>query len=125
MSFLSGLKVFGKDVAKVITWIGSPTGQKIVMAGESVVETMEPVSIPIIALVNGWFQKIYAVESLAASAGQATGTGPDKAALAVQAIDPLIMQYIAEEGVSPRTQAQIKAANDGLLQFINAMTQPA
>jgi hypothetical protein len=125
MSFLSGLKVFGQDIVKVFAWTQSPKGQAVVAAGEAVVETALPVSVPIINLANEWFAKAYQVESLAVAASQATGTGADKAAIAIQTITPQILQYAQEEGLQPRTAAQIQAANTAIVAFINAMTQPA
>lgn len=125
MSFLSGLKVFGQDIVKVFSWAASPKGQAVVAAGEAVAETAFPVSVPIINLANAWFAKAYQVETLAVAANQATGTGPDKAALAMQTITPQVLAYAQQEGVSPRTAAQIQAANDAIVAFIKAMTQPA
>lgn len=125
MSFLSGLKVFGQDIVKVFSWTMSPKGQAIVSTGEAIVETAFPVSVPIINLVNAWFAKAYQVETLAVAASQATGTGAEKAALALQTITPQILAYAQQEGLAPRTAAQIQAANQAVVAFINAMTQPA
>ena len=124
MSFLSGLKVFGTDVEKAFAWFGSSKGQATVAAGEAVVEAVAPASAPIVDLFNTWAKKAYAVESLAAAAGQSTGSGPDKAALALQTITPTVVGYAQSEGLSARTAAQITAANNAVIAFINAMTQP-
>ena len=125
MSFLSGLKVFGQDIVKVFSWAASTKGQAVVAAGEAVVETAFPVSVPIINLANAWFAKAYQVESLAVAASQATGTGAEKAAIALQTITPQILEYAKEEGLQPRTAAQIQAANAAIVAFINAMTSTA
>lgn len=125
MSFLSGLKVFGQDIVKVFSWTQSAKGQVVVATGEALVETAVPASVPIIDLINAWFHKAYQVESLAVAAGQATGTGPDKAALAISTITPAILTYAQQEGLQPRTAAQIQAANDAVVAFIKAMTSPA
>lgn len=125
MSFLSGLKVFGKDIEKGFAWFGSPGGQAIVAAGEGVVEAIAPASVPIVGLFNEWAKKAYNVEALAVAASQGTGTGPDKAALVMQAVTPVVLQYAQQEGVSARTAAQIKAANDAVVAFIKALTEPA
>jgi len=125
MSFLSGLKVFGQDIIKVFSWAVSPKGQAIVATGEAIVETAFPVSTPIINLANAWFAKAYQVETLAVAASQATGTGAEKAALAIQTITPQILAYAQQEGLAPRTAAQIQAANVAIVAFINAMTQSA
>jgi hypothetical protein len=123
MSFWSGLKVFGKDIVKVFAWAGSPRGQQVIGTGEGVIEAILPISIPIVSLFNSWFQKAYTVEALAVAAGQASGTGVDKAALAIQTITPQILQYAQQEGLKDRTAAQIQAANDAVVAFIKAMTQ--
>ena len=125
MSFLSGLKVFGTDIEKVFTWFGSPQGKVVVAAGETVLETAVPASTPIVDLFNAWAAKAYNVEALAAAAGKATGTGADKATLAMSTITPTVLQYAQQEGLPARTAAQIQAANNAVIAFINAMTQPA
>lgn len=125
MSFLSGLKVFGTDIVKAFAWFGSPKGQAVVVAGEGILETVIPASVPIVNLFNAWAQKAYTVEALAAAAGQATGTGADKAVLAMSSITPQVLQYAQEEGLPARTANQIAAANSAVIAFINAMTAPA
>jgi hypothetical protein len=125
MSFLSGLKVFGTDLEKAFAWFGSPSGQAIVKTGEGVLEAFLPVTIPAVNLFNQWATKAYTVEALAAAAGKATGSGADKATLALSTITPTIIQYAEDEGLSPRTAAQITAANNAVIAFINAMTGPS
>jgi hypothetical protein len=122
MSFWTGLKVFGTDLEKAFAWFGSTQGQAIVQTGESVLEAFLPVTIPVVNLFNQWATKAYNVEALAAAAGKATGTGADKAALALSSITPLVLQYAEQEGLSARTAAQITTANNALIAFINAMT---
>lgn len=125
MSFLSGLKVFGTDVEKAFAWFGSPKGKVVVAAGESVLEAAVPATIPAVNLFNTWAQKAYTVESLAVAAGKSTGTGADKAVLAISSIEPDVLQYAQQEGLTPRTAAQVSAANKAVIDFINAMTAPA
>ncbi len=125
MSFLSGLKVFGKDIVKVFAWTGSPKGQAVIGTAEGLIEEAAPVTIPIVNLFNAWAQKAYAVESLAVAAGQAQGTGPQKAELAISTITPEVLKYAKDEGLSPRTADQITRANNALVAFIKAMTEDA
>jgi hypothetical protein len=125
MSFLSGMKVFGADVEKLFAWGGSPKGKVVVAAGEMVLETAVPASVPIVNVFNAWAQKAYTVESLAVAAGQAKGTGTDKAAIAISSITPTVLQYAQEEGLPARTAAQIQTANNAVIAFINAMTAPS
>jgi hypothetical protein len=123
MSFWSGLKVFGKDIVKVFAWAGSPKGKQVIGTGEGIIEAVLPISIPIVSLFNSWFQKAYTVEALAVAANQGTGSGVDKAALAIQTVTPQVLQYAVQEGLAPRTAEQIQKANDAVLAFINAMTK--
>lgn len=125
MSIFSGLKVFGMTIEKAFAWFGSPKGQAVVAAGEVVVETVIPASVPIVNLFNAWAAKAYNVEAIAVAAQKSTGTGADKATLAISSITPQVLQYAKDEGLPQRTAAQIQAANDAVVQFINAMTQPA
>lgn len=125
MSFLSGLKVFGTDIVKAFAWFGSSTGQAVVGAGESFLETAIPATTPIVNLFNSWAQKAYTVEALAVAAGKSTGTGADKAIMAISTITPQVLTYAQQAGVSPRTAAQIQAANDAAIAFIKAMTDPS
>jgi hypothetical protein len=122
VSFLSGLKVFGTDIEKAFAWFGSTKGQSIVSTGEAVVEAAIPASTPIVNLFNEWAQKAYNVEALAAAAGKATGTGADKATLAIQTITPTVLGYAQQEGLPARTAEQVTAANNAVVAFINAMT---
>jgi hypothetical protein len=122
MSFLSGLKVFGTDIVKAFAWFGSPKGQAVVAAGEGVAETIDPGLAPIFNLWNSWAQKAYSVEALSVAAGKSTGTGAEKADLAISTITPDVVQYAEQAGLSARTGAQITAANNAVIDFINAMT---
>jgi len=124
MSFLSGLKVFGKDIVKAFAWFGSPKGKTVIATGEAVLEDIMPASAPIVDLFNSWAAKAYNVEALAVAAGKAQGSGPDKAVAVNEAILPDILTYAVQEGLSPRTADQITAANNAVIAFINAMTQP-
>ena len=125
MSFLSGLKVFGTDIEKVFGWFGSAKGQAVVKAGEAAVETIAPQAAPIVDLFDSWAQRAYNIESIAAAAGQQTGTGAQKAVLVNQAIAPTVLQYAQAAGLSARTADQISRANNAVIDFINAMTEPA
>lgn len=125
MSIFSGLKVFGSKVENIFAWFGSPKGQAVVATGESFLEIAVPQSAPIVDLFNAWAQKAYTVEALAVAAGKATGTGADKAVLAISSITPTVLQYAQQAGLPQRTAAQIQAANDAAVAFIKAMTEPA
>jgi hypothetical protein len=89
-----------------------------------VIETVIPNSIPLVDLFNEWAKRAFTVEALAVSAGQSSGTGVDKAALAISSITPQVLAYAQQAGLAPRTAAQIQAANDATVAFIKAMTDP-
>ncbi len=125
MSFLSGLKVFGKDIVKVFTWGASEKGQAVISESEKVLVAAVPAAKPIVDLFNYWAQKAYLIESLAVASGQATGTGPEKSAITTQNVAPEVADYVTKEGLAPRTPEQVQKANDAVIAFINAMTQPA
>jgi hypothetical protein len=126
MSFLSGIKAFGKDVAHVLGWAGSPTGQKVIGVVETGVEAIVPASAPVVNLFNEWAAKAYTVEAIGAAAAANAVTGADKSIAVTEAIEPTVLQYAQSEGLSPRTAAQIQAANDAAVAFIKAMTdEPA
>jgi hypothetical protein len=125
MSFLSGLKVFGTEIEKAFAWFGSPKGQAVIGAAEGIAVMAEPAAAPIVNLFNAWAAKAYSIEALAVAASKATGTGTEKAELAISTIEPQVLAYATQEGLSPRTAEQIQAANDAVIKFINAMTQPA
>lgn len=124
MSFLSGLKVFGEDIAKAFAWFGSPKGQAVVASGEAVAEVIAPASAPIVNLFNMWAARAYNIESIAVAAGKTTGSGADKAAAVIAAVTPDALQFAEQAGLGQRTAEQIKAANDAVVAFINAMTAP-
>lgn len=123
MSFLSGMKVFGKDIEVAFAWFGSPAGKAIVATGEAAIEEIVPVSTPLVNLFNAWAAKAYNVEAIAVAAGKATGTGAEKAVIVEAAIESEVLQYAQQDGLAVRTATQIQDANDGIIKFINAMTQ--
>lgn len=125
MSFLSGLRVFGQDIEKVLGFGATTTGKAIIDTGEAVLETLVPASAPLVTLFNGWYSKAVTVESLAVAAGKGTGSGVEKAALVDAAIAPTVLAYAQQVGLAPRTAEQIAAANNALIAFVNAMTQDA
>ena len=122
MSFWSGLKVFGKDIVKVFAYVASPKGQQVIGTAE-VGLSLIPGALPIIGLFNLWFNRAYTVEGLAVATGQGAGSGADKAALVLQTVTPAVLEYAQQDGLKPRTAEQIKAANDAIVAFINAMTK--
>lgn len=113
------LSVFGGDVKKVWSWITSPTGQKVIQAGEGVAETIDPGLTGIITLANNWMAEIIKTEALAAAAGS-QGSGTEKAAEVMKSVTPQAIQYAQANGLPAPTAAKLQAANDALVIFFNA-----
>lgn len=116
MSFLS---VIGKDIKSVFSWLGSPKGEALISTGEKVIETIDPALTGIVTLADSWIQKIIATESLAVAAGVQTGSGTQKAAAVLTAMQPEIAQYFPAA-----TAAEIATANTAMVAFLNAFSTP-
>jgi hypothetical protein len=122
MSFLSTL---GADVKKVFDWLGSSKGQAVIAAGEGVVESVYPPATGIINLANTWLSEIIKSEGLAAGAAAQTGTGVQKAAIAINAVTPQAIAFAAAHGLPAPDAEAISKANDALVAFLNAFGSPA
>jgi len=120
MSFSSVLSTFGKDVKKVFAWIGSPAGQATIQTGGAVVEAIDPALTGIVTLAEGWIKNAFTVESLAVAAAQQNGTSTQKAAAVMQSMTPAVLQYAQQAGLPAPTAAQIQAANNAIVAFLNA-----
>lgn len=121
MSFLTKL---GADVKKVFEWLGSTKGQAVIAAGEGVVESVYPPATGIINLANTWLTEIIKSEALAAGAAQQTGTGVQKAAIAIDAVTPQAITFAAAHGLPAPAAAELSKANDALVAFLNAFGAP-
>lgn len=118
---MSWLSTIGKDIKAVFTWLGSPKGQTVIQTGEAVVEAVDPALTGIINLVQSWITKVIATESLAVAAGVQTGSGTQKAAAVLTAMQPEISKYFPAA-----TAAEIATANTAIVAFLNAFsTAPA
>lgn len=113
MSFLSTV---GKDFKAVFSWLGSPKGQAVVAAGSALAEGLG-VPAAAVNLADSWLEKIITTETLAAAAGAQTGSGTQKAAAVLNAIEPQV--------VAAFPSTNLKAANDALVAFLNALGAPA
>jgi hypothetical protein len=116
MSFLSTI---GKDVKSVFAWLGSPKGQAVIATGEAVATTIDPSLTGIFTLANSWIQKVIETESLAAAAGEQTGSGTQKAAAVMSAMGPEISKYFPAA-----TATEIANANTAIVAFLNAFDSP-
>lgn len=114
MSFLSGLKKFGEEALKFITFgdIAAATAAPFVSAFNPAVG----------ALLTGSAQAVMQAEvagATAVSSAPPTATGAQKAAIAVQAITPIANTYTKTLGLSAPTQEQVAKFNDLLVAALN------
>jgi hypothetical protein len=117
MSFLSTI---GKDVKAVFNWISSPRGQAIITEGENVVKVIDPALSGIIDLADSWLRKVITTETLATAAGSQSGSGVQKAAAVLTAMQPEISVYFPGA-----TATQLQNANKAIVDFLNAFDHPA
>jgi hypothetical protein len=123
MSFLATV---GKDFKAVFSWLGSSKGQAVVAAGEGVVETVATVAgvgAPVqgaINLINSWLGKIITTETIAAAAGQQTGSGTTKAAAVLASITPELNEYFPGTSAADAT-----IINNALVTILNTLGTPA
>jgi hypothetical protein len=115
-SFLTKL---GQDFKGVFAFLTSTKGKAIVQLAEGVVEDIVPGAAGAINLLNSWGTEAIKTEALAAAAGEAIGTGPQKAALALQAVTPQALAFATANGLPAPTAAQLAAANDAVVAFLN------
>jgi len=112
MSFLNAI---AKVPVAVFHWIASSKGQAVIQAGEAVAVSMFPQLAGLVGITNSWMQKIITTETIAAAAGAQDGTGTQKAAAVLAAIQPEIAKYF------PAMSAEkIADANAHLVAFLNA-----
>jgi hypothetical protein len=115
MSFLSAI---GKDIKAVFGWLGSSKGEKVIeTAGGIAVAFGAPAML--VNLAENWIHKVIATEALAVAAGQQDGSGTQKAAAVLNAMEPVVAAYFPSA-----TQDQMKKANDAIVAFLNAFEAP-
>lgn len=114
MSFLSAI---AKPFTSIFSFLESPKGKALISTGEAVLTTIDPALAPVIALANSWFDKVVTTEQIAAAAGAQAGTGVQKAAAVISAMQPEIAKYF------PTASAvEIGNANAAIVAFLNAFT---
>lgn len=119
MSFISAL---GGDIKKVFSFLTSTKGQAIITAGEGVVETVWPAATGIINLVNKWLTKVIVVEGVAQAAGQASGTGIQKAAIVIADLTPVILADAKQAGLPTPTADTITQVNNQIVAILNLLS---
>lgn len=121
MAVSTVLSTIGKDIKKVFSWLGSPTGQAIITAGEGVAESIFPMATGIINIANTWLAKIIQVEALAAGAAQQDGSGIQKASIVIGDVTPVVLAFAQQHGLPIPTADKIANANTALVAFLNAL----
>lgn len=128
MSFLSTV---GKDFKAVFAWLGSPKGQAVVQTGEVVVEDVATafgfgnVVQGGINLLNKWAGEAIKVETLAAAAGQQTGSGATKSSAVLSVMVPELAAYLQAQGItSSDVTSQANAINTALINLLNTLASP-
>jgi hypothetical protein len=119
MSFISAI---GGDIKKVFGWLVSTKGQAIITAGEGAVEDVWPAATGLINIVNKWMAKAITVEGVAEAAGQASGTGAQKSAIAIADLTPVILADAKSAGLPTPDATKIQQVNDAVVNIINLLT---
>jgi hypothetical protein len=118
MSFLSTVV---KDAKAGFAWLASTKGQAIIGATEAGIDVAFPEAVPAIALVNTWMAEIIKVEGLATVAGAQSGTGVQKASLALSTMTPEVLTWAAANGYSIPDSANIAAINTAVVNVLNLL----
>lgn len=116
MSFLATV---AKDAKAVFNWLASPRGQAVIATGGAVAVAVDPALAGIVGLVESWITKVITTETIAAAAGVQNGTGTQKAAAVIAALQPEIAKYFPNA-----TAVQIQNANAAVVAFLNAFDVP-
>lgn len=123
----------GHAFKSVFSFLGSPQGQAIIVAGETAATVAggiaAPAALPAIqgveGLINAGLRSALATESLAAAAGTQQGTGPQKLAAVTSTIAPNVQSFLAAIGVkeatSEQTQAIATVVANSLVAILNAL----
>lgn len=121
---LSWMKKIGSRLAKGFDWMESPTGQKVIAAGETAVEIGFPASAPVVALVNVWMQKAAVIEGKAQMAAElgANATGTQKATAAIAAVTPDVEGILKQFNMLPLSSESLAKINDAVLLIANELT---
>ena len=128
MSFKSFLSSVGHDFVKVFSWLGSPKGQAVIGTVEAVTVAIDPALAGIEALVNTGLKSVISIESVAAAAGQQTGTGAQKSAAVVASIAPQVENFLKSIGIANPAAADVQkyatSISDALVAILNSIPAP-
>src|SRR5271163_2645594 len=118
MSFLATVV---KDAKAGFAWLASTKGQAIVGVAEAAVDIAFPAAVPAMALVNTWMAEIIKVEGLATTASAQSGTGTQKASLALSTMTPEVLAWAANNGYTVPDSANISAINTAVVNVLNLL----
>ena len=121
----SFIKKLGSDFKAVFAFLGKPKVQATIVAGEAlgeaVVDTINPGLAFLNPIINNWTAEIFKAEALAAAAGQADGTGTQKAAMVINAVTPQVVQFAEANKLPVPTGDKLLQANTLLFNFLELM----
>lgn len=117
------LNALGRDAKGIFKWFVSPQGQAVIHAGELAVEIAVPAPqlIDIINIANKWMAEIVKTQVLSVAAGAESGSNAEKAAMAISAVLPDILDFATHNGLPVPTADKVAAANKALVDFLNAL----
>lgn len=121
MSAKSILTVLGADAKVAWAWLASPTGQKVIMDAEQIVEMIDPPATGLINIANGWMAEILKTQLLSTYAGLASGANASKSQMTINSMKPQILAFAKAHGYPVPTPESLQLANDGLVKFLNAI----
>lgn len=127
----------GHAFKDVFAFLGSKQGQQTIAAVEGatnlVATAVNPAAgaalVGIESLINAALPQAVQIETLAVAAGQATGTGTQKAAAVTAALTPQIASFLKTIGISSPTADQVQSIGSALstavVGVLNAIPAPA
>lgn len=116
MSFLSAIVKVPKAI---FDWLASPKGVAVVTTAGAILTAVDPALGGIVLLAESWIKKVVTTEQLASAAGAQTGTGTQKAAAVIDAMQSEVGKYFPAA-----TADQIQKANAAIVAFLNAFDTP-
>lgn len=113
MAISSILSSIGKGLEKIFK-----IGTEVATAAEPLVDVLYPGISPLFTSV---VSEVVKAESLAITAGAQTGTGAQKLASVVSAVQSQFQSFAKTNNLPVPDQAQVSAAVSGLVTFLNAL----
>jgi hypothetical protein len=119
MSFWTAIK---GDASKLFGWLSSPKAQAVIKVGENVVEDVFPGATGVVNIINAFANEAIKTEGIAEAAGQAAGTGTQKAVIVLQTVTPEILAFAQQYGLPTPTAATLAQVNTAIVTALNLLT---